>query len=49
MGAGGGAPPRRAFVGNIVLFSDFVGFECLLLEDFEENNAQKHGFISVKK
>ena len=36
-GAGGGVerPPRRPFVGNFVPLPDFIGFECLLLEDFE--------------
>ena len=40
-GAGGGAPPRRLFVGNFVLSSDFSGFECLHLEDFEEKGRSK--------
>ena len=31
-----GVPPQET-VGNFVLLSDFLGFECLLLEDFEEN------------
>ena len=29
-------PPGRPFDGNFILFSDFVEFECLLLEDFVE-------------
>ena len=46
---GGGAPPMRPFVGNLVLSSGFLGFECLHLEDFEEKGRTKHGFISVTK
>ena len=42
-------PPRRPFVGNFVLSSGFLGFECLHLEDLRKKGAQKHGFISVKK
>ena len=30
-GAGGQSAPKRPFVGNFVLFSDFYDFECLLL------------------
>ena len=35
-GLGGGATPRRPFVGNLFLLSDFVEFDCLRLKDFEE-------------
>ena len=38
---GGGAPPRRPFVGNFVLLTGFLGFECLHLEDFEEKGRTK--------
>ena len=40
-GAGGGAPPRRPFVGNFVLSSVFLGFEFLHFEDFEEKVRTK--------
>ena len=40
-GAGGGAHPRRPFVGNFDLSSGFLGFESLHLEDYEEKGRTK--------
>ena len=34
-------PSTRPFVGNSFLLSHFVGFECLLLDDFEEKRCPK--------
>ena len=33
---GGEVSPRRPFVGKLVLLSDFMGFEWLFLENYEE-------------
>ena len=49
-GSGGdGTSPRRPYVGNFVLLSDFEGSDSLLWRILRRNDAQKHGFIRIKK